>query len=163
MALGHGSANQVDGVPLRSSLSPAVVALATPIAVSAGTINLTQISGTPIILGQNTKSASLPVVIASDQLPLSVTFGSFSFNHISTNTTTIVKSGSGILNSITINTAGAALNTATVYDNTAGSGTIIAIIDTTSKVSLQYNIAFTTGLTIVTATGTAADITVSYK
>jgi len=85
-------------------------------------------------------------------------------NNISSNTTTVVKSGAGLLHSITINTKGASSNTATVYDNTAGSGTKLATIDTTSAIgALAYNIVFSTGLTIVTATGTAPDITVSYR
>jgi len=68
------------------------------------------------------------------------------------------------LHAITINTKGASANTATVYDNTAGSGTKIATIDTTASVgTLRFDAAFSTGLTIVTATGTAADITVLYR
>ena len=56
-------------------------------------------------------------------------------------------------------------NTATVYDNTAGSGTKIATIDTTlgRAVALILDVAFATGLTVVTATGTAADLTVAYR
>lgn len=87
----------------------------------------------------------------------------FSYNNIATNATTVVKASSGFLHSITLNKKGAASNTATVYDNTAGSGTKIGIIDTTSAiVTLVYDVEFLTGLTIVTATGTAVDMTVSY-
>lgn len=86
------------------------------------------------------------------------------YNNITTNATTVVKSGKGVLRTITINTKGATANTATVYDNTAGSGTKIATIDTTSgPATFRYDVAFGTGLTIVTAAGTAADITVSYR
>lgn len=86
------------------------------------------------------------------------------YARISTNATTAVKSGAGELHSICINTKGATANTATVYDNTAGSGTIIAVVDTTSNVGcLTYNLGFATGLTIVTATGTAPDMTVTYR
>jgi hypothetical protein len=89
---------------------------------------------------------------------------SWSASNIATNTTTTAKSGAGILHTITINTKGASANVATVYDNTAGSGTKLATIDTTSgPITLRYDVAFATGLTIVTATGTAADITVSYR
>lgn len=84
-------------------------------------------------------------------------------NDISTNTTTTVKSGAGFLHTLTINTKGASSNVLTVYDNTAGSGTKIATIDTTTGVTtLTFDVGFATGLTIVTATGTAADVTVSY-
>ena len=86
------------------------------------------------------------------------------YTYIATNATTVVKSGSGVLHGITFNKKGASSNVATVYDNTAGSGTVIALIDTTDKIgTLVYDIAFTTGLTIVTATGTAADMTVASR
>ncbi len=90
--------------------------------------------------------------------------GGYSYSNISTNATTAVKASAGTLHSITINTKGASSNVATVYDNTAGSGTKIATLDTTlGQSTLVYDIAFATGLTIVTATGTAADLTVAYK
>lgn len=86
-----------------------------------------------------------------------------SFAHISTATTTTVKTGAGILHSITVNTLGTVASTATVYDNTSGSGTVIAVINTLAlSGSFVLDVAFSTGLTIVT-TGTAApDLTVSY-
>lgn len=79
--------------------------------------------------------------------------------YISTATTTLVKTGAGVLHSITVTTAAA--GTITVYDNTAGSGTIKAVL----KVSIPegtyiFDIAFATGLTIVTAA--ASGLTVSY-
>lgn len=78
--------------------------------------------------------------------------------------TTTVKSGAGVLYSVIINTKGASANTLTCYDNTAGSGTKIAIIDTTGgTASIRYDVAFSTGLTCVSATGTGADYTVSYR
>ena len=87
----------------------------------------------------------------------------FLANNIKTNATTVVKSGGGFLHAITINTKGATANTAIVFDNTAGSGTTIATIDTTTAVgTLILDVKFSTGLTIVTATGTAPDMTVSY-
>lgn len=89
----------------------------------------------------------------------------FDFVQISTNTTTAVKASPGLLHTITINTSGASSNTITVYDNTAGSGTIIATIDGTADPghTLVFDLQFNVGLTIVTATGTAAKITVTYK
>lgn len=93
------------------------------------------------------------------------TYVSNSFLNVAAGTaTTVVKSGAGTLASITINTKGASSNTLTVYDNTAGSGTKIATIDTTAaQVTLNFNVAFGTGLTIVSATGTGADYTVAYR
>lgn len=86
------------------------------------------------------------------------------YSNINSNATTAVKASQGVLHSITINKKGASSNIATVYDNTAGSGTVIAVIDTTAAIgTLIYDLKFNIGLTIVTATGTAADITVSYR
>lgn len=80
--------------------------------------------------------------------------------HISTAATTVCKSGAGVLRSINVNTKGIT-STATVYDNTAGSGTVLAVIDTTLGENIIYDIAFTTGLTVVTGGGSPADLTVS--
>lgn len=95
--------------------------------------------------------------------------GSLTHKYISTNATTVVKSSAGFLHSITIGTAGASANTITVYDNTAGEGTVIAVLDgvtgalSGAPVNFVFDVCFKTGLTIVTATGTAAKITVSYN
>jgi len=84
--------------------------------------------------------------------------------HISTATTTTCKSGAGFLHTLTVNTLGTVASTATIYDNTAASGTVIAVINTLAgQTSYRYDVAFSTGLTVVT-TGTAApDITISYR
>jgi Tfp pilus tip-associated adhesin PilY1 len=88
----------------------------------------------------------------------------FGYNHITTNTTTTVKKGSGVLHAIVINTKGASANTVTIYDNTSASSPVIAVLDSTSAVgSLNFDAYFSTGLTIVTATGTAPDMTVIYR
>jgi ABC-type arginine transport system permease subunit len=88
---------------------------------------------------------------------------SFQYQNITTETTTVVKSTPGVLHSICVNTP-AATGTITIYDNTAGSGTKIGTI--TSYASLPkcftYDVAFWTGLTIVTATA-APDVTVSWR
>lgn len=90
----------------------------------------------------------------------------FSYSHIAAGqATTTVKSGAGFLHSITLNGAATATNVTTVYDNTAGSGTVIAIpAATTATVptTLTYDVSFATGLTIVTATANGADMTISY-
>lgn len=82
------------------------------------------------------------------------------FLAISTATTTAVKSGSGIIERIVITTVGSS-STATVYDNTAGSGTVIATINTDSLGTYDFGCRFATGLTIVTV-GTPK-ITVVYR
>jgi hypothetical protein len=89
------------------------------------------------------------------------------YKRISTQTTTTVKATAGYLDRIILNSAttGAVV---TLYDNpAAGSGTVIASWVVTSGVNtpapaIVYNIIFTNGLTIVTATANA-DITVVYK
>ena len=81
-------------------------------------------------------------------------------------TTTTVKSSRGVLHSIVINTP-VASSVITIYDNTAASGTKIGTITlpatllTEGPYSALYDVVFTTGLTITTATG-ASDITVSW-
>lgn len=88
------------------------------------------------------------------------------FCHIATATTTTCKSGAGNLHTLCINTD-AASATITAYDNTAGSGTVMLII--TNPLTLlsmgplcaNYDLSFSTGLTIVT-TG-VQDITATYR
>ena len=82
--------------------------------------------------------------------------------HLTTAATTTLKLGAGNLHRIVLNNAGGTL--ITIYDNTAGSGTVLAIIntpETASAISLDYFIPFAIGLTIVT-TGTW-DLTVIYE
>lgn len=93
-----------------------------------------------------------------------LTQSSFTPNNITTATTTVVKSGAGVLHGVTVNTKGTVASTTTIYDNTAGSGTKIAVIDSlTLSGSFFYDAGFTTGLTIVTTGTVAPDITVLYR
>lgn len=88
---------------------------------------------------------------------------SYSYSHLAANGSATIKSGAGVLHAVSINTLGIA-DTITLYDNTAGSGTVIAVINAAlSQQSLKYDIAFTTGLTAVIAGSTAPDITISYR
>lgn len=87
------------------------------------------------------------------------------YTNILTATTTAVKSSSGRLVSITVNKA-VASGVITVYDNTAGSGTKIAVIThpatlLQTQYTLDYDVRFTTGLTIVTSS--TDDITVVWN
>jgi hypothetical protein len=81
--------------------------------------------------------------------------------NITTATTTTVKSGSGVLRGIAVNTTAA--GTITVYDNTAASGTKIGIIAASVTPGLYLNLParFAVGCTIVT--GAASDLTVYYE
>lgn len=85
----------------------------------------------------------------------------YNYTNITTATTTVVKSGVGILKALTINTTTAFA--ITIYDNTSAAGTKIGTIAASAAVGsvFEYNVAFTTGLTIVTAG--ASDITVSWR
>ena len=76
--------------------------------------------------------------------------------------TNVLKYGAGTLHRITLNNPGGTL--ITVYDNTSAAGSVIAVIDTpatANPVTLEYNVPFSNGLTIVT-TGTW-DYTVAYE
>jgi hypothetical protein len=81
-----------------------------------------------------------------------------------------LKSGPGLLHGIIFgDMATAAGSTITIYDNTAGSGTILAVLTPRRPTTTMqptdvnfYKLTFSTGLTIVTA-GSANDFTVIYE
>lgn len=79
--------------------------------------------------------------------------------YISSATTTTVKSGAGVLHAIVLGeTAAGAI---TIYDNTAGSGTVICVLKASiAEGTFVFDRAFSTGLTIVTAA--ASKLHVSY-
>lgn len=84
----------------------------------------------------------------------------FNNNYIATATTTVIKTGAGILHTITVE--GGTAGTIIVYDNTAASGTIIASFASTNAIQTYiFDVAFVTGLTIITAAAT--QLSVSYK
>ena len=78
---------------------------------------------------------------------------------INTNTTTICKYGAGRLKRIlNVDNAG----NITIYDNTSATGTVIATIDTAKALgTLDFDIPFSNGLTVVTAT--SAKVVVIYE
>lgn len=88
----------------------------------------------------------------------------YDYNNITTQTTTLVKSGSGLLHSIVFNKP-TATGTVKVIDGLTDTTPIIATITSPSanivRVCLIYDVAFSTGLTIVTEVANQ-DITVSY-
>ena len=77
------------------------------------------------------------------------------FTHITGAVTTVLKSGSGVLFGVYVTNNATNTDTMILYDNTAGSGTIIASART-DKTTLGWmgGVNFSTGLTIVT-TGTS--------
>lgn len=82
--------------------------------------------------------------------------------HLNTNGTTLIKTGAGVLHTLTVNTVGAT-DTVTIYDGTSASGTVIAKTDSALETTFIFDVAFYTGLTVVLAGTTPADITVSYN
>lgn len=76
--------------------------------------------------------------------------------HITTATTTVVKSGAGVLHELTFGKH-VATGVVTVYDNTAASGTVLMVITVGAALlsdpplSITIDRAFATGLTIVTS------------
>lgn len=93
----------------------------------------------------------------------------FSYSHLTGNGTTTVKSGSGVLGSICVNNNNDT-GTFTIYDNTTATGSIVGVISSAGEtlvthgpVCLEYNVIFSTGLTVVTASSSGNDITVTYK
>jgi hypothetical protein len=83
----------------------------------------------------------------------------FSPTNIAAAATTLVKSGAGVLHSITINTTAA--GTITIWDSLTASGTKIGTIKASVvEQTFVFDCAFATGLTIVTAG--ASDITVNW-
>ncbi len=86
----------------------------------------------------------------------------WAYAHIAAAGTTTVKAAPGVLGSVVVNKAGDAAATVTVYDNTAGSGTVVAVIDASAKGAYAFNAALATGLTVVVASTTAPDVTVTY-
>jgi hypothetical protein len=87
------------------------------------------------------------------------------YAHITTNTTTTLAANGNLLSEVCVNTKGASSNIATIYDNSVASAPVIGVIDTTAGVGCyKYNVFLTSGfVTIVTATGTAGDLTVGYR
>ena len=156
------NAFKVDG----SAVTQPVSAVSLPLPTGAATEStLSALSAKFSALGQTTMSASVPVVLASNHSDIVTKKSASSYAHLNSTGTTTIKSGAGILRRVVINTKGSASNTFTIYDNTSGSGTVIAAIDTVNGVSghFEYNVAFSTGLTVVNASGTSADITVIYE
>lgn len=107
------------------------------------------------------KASSTPPALTDTSLV--VTNSPFSYTNITTAVTTTIKSGAGMLHTITINTT--ANGTLTVYDNTAGSGTIIALVSPVNGMApscLIYDLQFNTGLTVVSSSANP-DFTVTWK
>ncbi len=90
--------------------------------------------------------------------------GPFFYKNITTDTTTVLKAGPGMLHCVTINNP-TATEVITIYDNTSATGTKIGTIDVPASPQIStlcYDVQFGTGLTITTATA-LSDLTVSFR
>ena len=160
----------VDGLLKPSSTLNAVGSITNTVVVKADSLinqtNAFKVDGSAVTQPISAASLPLPTGAATESTlaALNNKFNTNSFYNINTNTTSTVKSGAGVLKRIVVNKVGALLNTCTIYDNTTATGTIIGTIDLVhTQMVFEYDVVFTTGLTIVTATGTAADLTIVYQ
>jgi hypothetical protein len=92
------------------------------------------------------------------------TFAITDQNLISVNQPRVVKSGSGILKKVVVNSVGTGSPTLTLYDSTTNNpATVIAVLSLSGAVGeVDYNLAFATGLTII-VNSTTADFTLVYE
>lgn len=89
-------------------------------------------------------------------------YSQYKYLNITTGTSTLVKTGVGMLASVMIN-KGVAAATITIYDGIDNTGAKIGTITMVDAVphALAYQVSFTTGLYIVTSG--ASDITVTFR
>lgn len=73
---------------------------------------------------------------------------SSSYVHLSGAGTTPITPGAGTLVRVVVNT-GVASATVTLYDNTAASGRLIAVISAAAPGVFEYDVAYEIGLTVV--------------
>lgn len=160
----------VDGLLKPSSTLNAVGSITNTVVVKADSLinqtNAFKVDGSAVTQPISAASLPLPTGAATESTlaALNNKFNTNSFSNINTNTTSTVKSGAGVLKRIVVNKVGSSSNTCTIYDNTTAAGTIIGTIDPVhTQMVFEYDVVFNTGLTIVTATGTAADLTIVYQ
>lgn len=70
------------------------------------------------------------------------------------------------LHTITVNKVGASSNIITIYNGASASGNIVAVIDTVNAGTLGtriYDCELSDGLSAVMGTGTAGDVTITFK
>ena len=100
-------------------------------------------------------NTTLGTTIAGEDIPNDVTKVEFRNNatYISTATTTVVKTGAGLLHTIVVQ--GGTTGTIIGYDNTAAGGTILFSFDTTvALATYTFDVSFAIGLTVVTSANT---------
>lgn len=117
------------------------------------------------LLGSNAAGTESRRLQVNDTGGLTVETGeqNNSFSRLNAAATTTLKTGSGVLHRVIITTAGATGNRITLYDNTSGTGVVIADFNPPTTGSLEFNCKFSTGLTVVVAGTTPPDVTVVYR
>jgi hypothetical protein len=105
-----------------------------------------------------------PVVVG---IQGTVTLAGYNYTNITTQTTTLIKTGAGILHSIIINShaASATIEMDDALTHTTpkiGTITLPSTVSGAIPISLEYDIEFSTGLSITTGTANA-DVTVVWK
>lgn len=143
----------------RTRLSTAITGTGSPQVVVIQQLQTATSTITPTVgLGQK--------LDATNDAVTSYPFGHSFLNIVAGQATTTVKSGAGVLHLVSFNSVATATNVTTFYDNTSGSGTVIAIPQATLATGLGtivYDIAFSTGLTVVTATANGSNMTIAYR
>lgn len=106
----------------------------------------------------NLNESGMPGV--SNNVPLPTVNRGYSYNYITSATTTQVKTGAGFLHSITVNATAA--GTIGIIDGISGTTVNIGQLKASvAEGTYIFDVEFSTGLRIIT--GAASDITVSYK
>jgi hypothetical protein len=88
-----------------------------------------------------------------------------SYIHLTTNiASTNAKSGVGLLKAVVINSSGDTGATLTIYDNTSGTASVVAVINiSVTPVTLTYGLALATGLSYaITGVTSTCDVTILY-
>jgi hypothetical protein len=140
---------------------------------STGTLLLT--SGDGVVSGVSASAATLSspgvdsVFISGGSVGLlggtaSIGYlGGFLYNNISTDATTQVKSGAGVLHSVSVNTAGTVASSVSVYDSTSTTTPVIGIFNALATDFYILDAAFATGLRVVTTGTVAPNVTITYR
>lgn len=123
--------------------------------ITASTSSLTDTLDFPITMENNNSNGNITdnsfELLFASVLRLGNLNTDPTYKYLATNATTVCKYGAGELLRITnVDNAG----TVTIYDNTAASGAQIGVIDAAKALgTLEFNVPFSNGLTIVVAGG----------
>lgn len=104
-------------------------------------------------------AATDPAIVVA----LSPNVTGYLYNNIATDTTTQVKSGAGVLHSVSINSAGTVASTVTISDSTSAGTPLIATINALVTGYFIFDAAFATGLRITTTGTVAPNVTITYR